>query len=440
MKLSLILAALILIAASFFGWKEHGRLSSAHTENSRLVGEAQELGLDTADLAAGGDKSTQTKIRRDPQVGKAAQAKDFATRLIAFAREMEETQKKGGQPDDAMQKRIVGIMEEMLSLDPAQLKLLVAEFRAAPDLTDDMRSGMIGFAVMMLANDHPATALNLLAESSDLMKNDGMAMHVVTSALTKWAQDDPKAAIEWIRKNGKDHPEMVNAETKQGILTGAARLDPVLAFSLAADLDLKDLNSLGQAIGQAGNTSEERIAIVGALRNHLKGLEGEQRKQMLNSTMGALVNKVVAEGYASSAAWLDSAKLDEAETTAFADGINSWYVKGDTGKWLEWMDGKLPPERLDAKVQSLMGEWAQKDYKAAGQWIDDAKDGPVKNAAVRSYAGTVAPYDPGSAAEWALTLPEGKERTELMGNIHTQWKQKDAEAAAKFARDNGLPE
>ena len=47
---------------------------------------------------------------------------------------------------------------------------------------------------------------------------------------------------------------------------------------------------------------------------------------------------------------------------------------------------------------------------------------------------------PVSAAEWALTLPESQERKDLLGNIHREWKKKDADAAAKFARENGLAE
>ena len=62
-------------------------------------------------------------------------------------------QKQRTEPDADMQKKIVEILDEMLKMDAAQLKVLLAEFRAAPDITDEMRSGMIGFAVMMLANE-----------------------------------------------------------------------------------------------------------------------------------------------------------------------------------------------------------------------------------------------------------------------------------------------
>ncbi|WP_035609505.1 hypothetical protein [Haloferula sp. BvORR071] len=440
MKISIFVAVLILIAASFFGWKENGSLAAARQEHERLEKEARELGIDTAALAAGGDKAALAKNRRDNTQSKEADAKAFAAKLIAFAREMEEAQKQRTEPDENMQKRIIEIMDQMLSLDAAQLKVLLAEFRAAPDLTDEMRSGMIGFAVMMLANDHPAVALNLFSESSDLLKNGDMNTHVVGASLSKWAQDDPKAAIEWMKKNAKAHPELVNEQTKLSILSGAARQDPRTAFALAKDLELEDGSSFGRSIAEGANTPEQRNAVLSAMHDYLKGLDEKASASMITSTMGSLAGKAMQDGYDAGSKWLDSAKLDDKEREAFANGIQYWQAKSDTGKWIEWLDGKLPAENLSNKVTSLVNQWTQQDYKAAGQWIDDCKAGPVKDSAVRSYASTVAPYAPDSAAQWALTLPEGKERSELLGNIHSEWKKKDADAAAKFARENGLAE
>lgn len=440
MKLSLLLAALILVAASFFGWQGHSRLSTAREENVRLATEAAELGVDTSNLATDGSKATIAKLRRDKQADKEAVAKDYAAKLIAFAHEMEDMQKQGQQPDEAMQKRIMDLIGGLLDLDGSQLKLLVVELREAPGLSADTRSGMIGFTVMMLANDHPATALNLLAESSDILKESGMSRHVVASALQKWAQSDPKAAIEWTRKNAKDHPEMVTDETKKGILAGAAKIDPALAFTLMSELDLKDANSLGNSIAESASTPEQRTAVMAALRNHLKTLDDKERLATLNNTMSSLSGKAAQDGFTAGAAWVESAKLSEEEREGFANGMNYWQTKGDTGKWIEWMDGKLPAEKLDGKIQSMMTQWTENDYKAAGQWLNDSKDGAMKNSAIRSYAGAVAPYEPATAAEWALTLPESPERKELLDNIHRQWKGKDAAAAAKFAQQNGLTE
>ena len=442
MKVSLLLAALILAGASFFGWRGHGQLTQARDEHGRLVQEAEALGLDAAGASTGNGKAAQTKTKRDDEGDKQAAVKAFATKLVAFAKEMEATQKGGAQPDENMQKRIIEILDEMLSLDAAQLKLLVAEIRNASDLSDDMRTGILGFAVMMLANDHPAAALAIFTESSDLMKEGRASTHVIASALSRWAQDDPLAALEWIRTNAKEHPDLVTDEAKRGVLKGAAKQDPRLAFTLIDELNLGEGGgwNAAHAIGESATTPEQRKGVLLALREYMKTTDGDERHAVCRETVTALGQGAVREGYDHAVSWLESAALTEEETRAFANGLSPWQMRDDTGKWIEWMDAKLPPEDVPVKVTSLMDQWAREDYKAAGVWLNDFKEGPVKDAAVRSYATTVAPYEPASAAEWALTLPEGEQKSKLLINIHKQWKGKDEAAAAEFAREHGIGE
>jgi hypothetical protein len=443
MKLSLLFAALILVAASFFGWQGHARLVEARAHHGRLVAEAEAMGLDATGTATGaGGKAAQTKTRREDGGDKAAAVKTFAAKLVAFAKEMEATQKGGAQPDENMQKRIFEILDEMLSLDAAQLKLLVAEIRSAPDLSDEMRSGIFGFAVMMLANDHPAAALALFTESKDMMKGGGTGNHVISSALSRWAQDDPLAALEWIRTNAKEHPDLVTDGAKRGVLAGAAKRDPRLAFTLIDELNLGAGGgwNAAHAIGESATTPEQRKGVLLALREYMKTTGGDEQNEVCRETLTALSQGAMREGYDHAVAWLESVELNLDETRAFAAGLSPWQMKDDTGKWIEWMDEKLPPEDVSLKVTTLMDQWTREDYKAAGVWLNDFKDGPAKDAAVKSYANTVAPYEPASAAEWALTLPEGEEKKKLLITIQKQWKGKDEAAATEFARQHGIAE
>jgi hypothetical protein len=442
MKISFLVAALILAAASSFGWKGHARLAEARDRHGRLVAEAEAMGLSVTDSAVGGGKAGQSKTKRGDGGDKAAAVKSFSVKLVAFAKEMEAMQKEGRQPDESMQKRIFEILEEMLSLDAAQLKLLVAELRGATDLNDEMRSGIIGFAIMSLANDHPAAALSLFTESKDMMKDSGRGNHVISSALSRWAQDDPLAALEWIRTNAKQRPDLVTDHAKRAVLTGAARQDPRLAFTLIDELNLGaggDWDA-ADAIGESATTPEQRKAVLLALREHMKTKGGDERDAVCRETMTALGEGATREGYDHAVAWLESAELDQDETRAFAAGLSPWQTKDDTGRWIEWMDEKLPSEDVSPRVTALMDQWTREDYKAAGVWLNDFKDGPAKDAAVKSYANTVAPYEPASAAEWALTLPDGEEKKKLLIRIHKEWKGKDEAAATEFAQEHGIGE
>ncbi len=135
------------------------------------------------------------------------------------------------------------------------------------------------------------------------------------------------------------------------------------------------------------------------------------------------------DGFESAAAWFDGAGLDEAEAKAFTDGIHPWQTGADTGKWIEWMATKVPAESLDTKVPQLMEHWTRTDYQAAGVWLSGAAEGPGKQAAVESYARTVAPYDPAAAEQWARTLPAGPDRDELLEEIVKAARKAEADPA-----------
>lgn len=164
-------------------------------------------------------------------------------------------------------------------------------------------------------------------------------------------------------------------------------------------------------------TPAERTAILSALRDHLAAETGEEAGYLRRSTLETLAANAMKDGFESATAWIDGAGLGDADAETMANGIKHWRTGPDTGKWIEWMGGKLPAEILNAKVIGMMNQWTSSDYKATGQWLNEASEGPAKVAAVRSYAHTLAPYDPAAAEQWAKTLPPGKEREELLEAI-----------------------
>ena len=102
------------------------------------------------------------------------------------------------------------------------------------------------------------------------------------------------------------------------------------------------------------------------------------------------------------------------------------------------MAEKVPEDLFRQKTGELVKTWTRQDYKAAGEWINSTGDGPARQAAVSAYAVTVAPYEPESAAQWAETLPAGKDRDEALEAIHSEWQKKDTAAAQEFARKHGI--
>jgi len=429
MKFSLLSTALILAIASFFGWQDHRKLAAVRESHGRLFEEARALGLSTDGLVKDGKAVLPSKTGREAGdgIGSRIDPKDFAIRLAALALKMAAAEKSGIPADEEVHREIFGALDEMSRLDPAQLKILIGEIRANGELTGEMRRNIVGFAITMLAKDHPASAVAICSESADLLGDKDRAQGVMGEALSKWASQDPAAALEWVRQNSAAHPDLVTEETKRDLVGGAARQDPRLAFKLIGELGLEDASSAGQEIARSAATPGERDAILAALRDHLAAGDKEDADDLRLPTLQSLADSAMKDGFDGATSWIDGAGLDEAELKTMTQSIEHWRTRGDTGKWIEWMAGKLPAGDWQTKAGRMMDQWTRSDYKAAGLWLNGAADGLAKQAAVKSYVQAVAPYDPEVAGQWARTLPAGPERDELLESI--------AEAAEK----NGEP-
>lgn len=429
MKVSLLSTALILAIAAFFGWQDHRKLSAVRESHGRLFEEARALGLSTDGLVKDGKAVLPSKTGREAGEGTGSRIdpKDFAVRLVSMALKMDAAEKSGTIVDEGFHREIFGLLDEMSRLDPAQVKILINELRANDALTGQKRRYLVDFAIGMLAKDHPAAAVAICTESADLLGDKDRVQSAMRGALSKWASQDPAAALEWIRQNSAAHPDLVTEETKRGLVGGTAKQDPRLAFKLIGELGLEDASSAGQEIASSATTPGERDAILGALRDHLAAGDGDNAKDLRHPTLQALADGAMKDGFEGATSWIDGAGLDETEFTTMTQCIEHWRTRSDTGKWIEWMAEKLPAGDWETKAGGLMDEWTRNDYKAAGAWLNGAAEGPAKQAAVKSYAQAVAPYDPEVAGQWARTLPAGPEREQLL------------EAIAEAAEKNGEP-
>jgi hypothetical protein len=435
MKVSIVASILIVLIAALIGMRNHQRLVTVRESHAKLVVAAAQIGV-YIDPSRSENSVRITKRERE---NKDADAKLAAAEFIAFAREIEANEKKGGPPDEGQQKRIMEVMDRMMSLDSAQMKILIAEVRAANDLKDETRQGLIGFSIMTLSNDHPQAALALLTESSDLFKGNGMGTHVVSTSLAKWAKDDPLAALEWVRENSGKFPDLIIDDAKSGLISGTAAEDPKLAFRLIGELGLKDVPRSVSRIVETARTPEERSATLAALREHLASLTDDQAKRDIsNNAVREFGQSLAKEGFDASSKWIAAADFTPAELESFAGGLPGSIKNGEDGRWIEWIGEQLPPEKNTDKIQTLVNHWTRNDYQAAGEWLTTAPDGSTKNAAIRSYAETVSRYEPETAAQWAMTLPPGKDRDQTLKRIHENWPEDDPDAKEAFKQQHGI--
>jgi hypothetical protein len=445
MKLPLILTAIIIITGSFWGAKENQTLTQLREKHRQVSQEAFSLGISP-------DPSKPlhpSKVGKRPREDGTRKAKDFARTLVAFAKEMKAMEESGESPDAAMQKRIFDMVDGMLSLKGGELKIVIEELRGHPGLDDKMRKDMIGFSIMMLAQQHPQTALAIFTESSDLLEDNPMSQHVLSSAISQWAKDQPLEALEWIKNNAEKHPELVTEDAKRAVITGAAETDYGLAFQLSNELKLTAADdSIIMSLARSAHAPERRAEFLTSLRKQVASMsDPAAAEQLMKSGVGALFSTIAEDGFDKAMDWMGSSDISAAEIstlTASFDKLNYHSTKADTGKWLDWIASNQPTtqdpeaaEKSENTTRNLVRNWTENDYKAAGEWLTATPAGPHKETATMAYLETVAPYDPEVAAQWAATLT-GDKKTSAMRRIHQALKTKNSKAAVDFATQHGL--
>ena len=432
LKFSIAGTVVILAVGGALGLMHQQSLTNLRDEQHELAAKAQQLGIN-AD--APGDLPS-TKRQRDDR---ANLANGLAKEFIAFGREIEIHGEQGSESDVAFEKRALDMQAKLMNLDATQLKVLIASLRNDKSLSNETRQNLICYSISMIGEDHPATALALFSESAELLKDSLASAGVVYSTLANWAKKDPLAASEWVRKNAAVSPDIANDDSKRSIIAGAAENDPKLAFKLIAEMQMEDTSAAVQSLVEAGKTAGQRTAILDALRDHLATLpEGQERDDLLQESLETMGRNLADESFEAVQSWISKSKLSPGESAQFAAGLSYFNTKQDTGQWIDWMAQTLPKEAVADNVENLIGQWTQEDYQAAGKWLAAAADGPAKQTAVSTYAGTVAEYEPQTAVQWALTLPAGEARQATFEAIYENWPKNDAEAAAAFAKQYGV--
>jgi len=436
MKISIAISILIFAALGFVGWENQKRISEITVTKATLSAEAAALGISL-------NENGTVKIQRGTKSARAdkeAEAHQAAKDFIAFAKEMEAFKDGGEKPDEEMQKRMMDFMDRMLSLDADQLKILIAEFRASTELKDESRNGMIMFAIMTLASDHPEAALAIFTESQDLIENGMMSKHLLSSSLANWASKDPAAALDWVRKNSEKHSDIITDDVKAGLVKGAAQNDMRLAFDLIAELKMDTPDKAFENLARSANTEAKRTEFFALLRDKEKSL-GEKGDEITRSAISNLADGIAKDGFEKGSRWISENKLSQEDIDSMGSTLGYNSKGADKGKWIEWMGTNVSEEKRGNVIENAMQQWTSNDYRAAGEWLAKTPEGPTREASVSSYARTVAAYDPQTATQWALTLPVGEKRDSTIQSIYQNWPQKtdeDKSARQAFKEEHGI--
>lgn len=431
MKGPLIATGGVLVLGCGLALWQQTQVGGLEKELNELQDEAVRRGITLHVSASAGRRSRAAEDRSS------AHLVDKVTGLLERAEMIE---RSGGRPDEALRDEIVEATVELMELSPANMREVLARLRSNPALSEDTKSKVIGFSILFVSGDHPEAALSLFEESKDLLGKGTMANHVVSSALHSWAEMNPEAAMQWLDRNQTPPSGMSREEMQHAVLGGAAKNDPVMAFRLLSEMGLEVSMEACEVIASTlADTQAGRESLLTAMRGYTSEMENQRAVRKISSTvMEALARGVGKNSFESVSQWLDGESLPESDLASFSEGL-SWFSTGsETGAWLDWMAQRIPSEKLHDPVEGLVGDWVEEDYLAAGKWLTQVPDGPIKIPAVKAYAEAVAAYDPEVAIQWAMTISDNEARMSTLRAIHDNWPTEDEPGAARFAAQHGL--
>lgn len=257
------------------------------------------------------------------------------------------------------------------------------------------------------------------------------ARKTAASALVReWAKSDWQSAMAWTvnhlspedaQQTMGDMLRFMGAEKSRQVLEAAAGIKDSAIRSLAYSHTLS-----AEGGGTIETLMDKALALPeNALDQAGWGLLGQRSAGMVPRTADP----------AAQAAKLRSMteRVPEAHRQEFikqAAIMAGWNNKPLAGQLLEY----LP----DGNAGMMAGDWVEQDPMAASSWLAALPDSPKRDAAVAGFCRGLAPLDPKSAAEWALTVQDAKLKAFALQDAVGAWKQKDPEAVRSWLDGAGL--
>ncbi len=426
MKSSVAVSLLMIAVTVGIGWIDSKRLISARDKRAALAARAVELGL----ASTNGTERIQRPDRE-------TEARRFAADYLAFILKEKIRFQIDTPEDEDFIHRWDALQERTATLDAKQLGTLIEELRAADDLEEDVIRSLIGDIGFYMARLDPRATLRLFDEPP--RPSDTLAEQLLGSSLGLLAKTDPSAAIDWLRENSVNHADLINDRSKMYILKELAEMDPILAFHWIDKLDLTNAAEGIWTVAAHAQTPEQQTAVLSALRLHLDSVQDKNdRDRMLETALVGLISNAAKQGFEPASRWIETANLKDEEIRSIHQSLESSIQPGDRSQWIDWIGQRFPEESSKSGIRGIFRSWTANDHRAAAEWIGSAPQGPLRDHSIHAFSAAVAPYEPETAAQWALTLAPGDAREGTLREIHRNWIKSDPAAAAAFAAEHGL--
>ncbi len=396
---SLLISALILIAAALLGWREKRQYSSEKATTDKLLKEVR--------ANPGIDPDSPINIERR----KAERVKQTKVKTLTrdfFAIYLDATQNPEAVSSEELARLQAELKIRLEALDPSEIKMFMEECNNDPDLNAQIRQSLDVFVQKVFIVKYPIEMSRMMTQSPKQFGiGDGKGYDSFSHLIYYYSGEQPDLQIVF-QCLSEAPPEFqsryVGLSTKFGTERPSQRavlLEVMRYFAI----------------------TPEQQELVNAQLSELAFGRSDAKGSFIELTD-----------------WLGTANLSSEELVAVTKDMQDKVRVGETAQWLDWLaKSDVPDEVAKERAFELAARWTEKDYQAVGQWLTSSPDSPEKTAVAGAYAAKTYPYDPQTAMQWIQTIRQGSDRTKALKTIY-QGMAIDSEEAEAFASEHGLAE
>lgn len=269
-----------------------------------------------------------------------------------------------------------------------------------------------------------------LAAAQEIERDD-WRQGAISQALSGFASEDPRAAIEWLNGMEAEERGRYQDELVSGLADGDLSVARDYVLGLVESGDRRAPEMMGIVAGEQLRKDGPVAAAAWAERLPDGAAKG--------AAMDRVANAYVARDPVAAAEWAEKYATADFGARVIEEVGDEWAERDPVAavNWLETIeDGRGKMEAY----QSAMGEWVRKDPTAASEYLVNMPASDLKDRAVNGFVGRLAWEDPQSAIAWAETIQQDALRVEALTDVGRAYFRRDREGATEWLASSGLPE
>lgn len=428
MKKFLIIAAIVLTA----GWlavRQHSRLKSLRAEVSAL----------TEGNPAARQASSRSAGRSQGSPEKTALTDQGSADLRALMLEVYQVTIGGDAGADAKDK-LHRLLDACSRLSHADAARLLADLANDSSFPDEMRQGAHEIVFDLMRSANPRAAFLLVFNDPSYPERGSR----LGSAFHAWAMRHPKDAALWHEQHASELGDLITTPSfAQTLAIACANTDADRALSLALESSgpnaANNIRAQGEILAQnSRNTAAHQAFLAAFDRAEKSAADPQVVREARAGYVRGISNDMHQWPFEEAVSLIDGC-LREDEKQLAIEQISHRGDLAHRGQWADWLSKLEAPADDRHPLVGLIMSWTHTDPEGAGNWLDQAAPGDLRNKAIIEHAFQLAGSDPEGAANWTLRLPEGKRRDKIQGQVLKIWKSTDAGAASRFAAAHGVP-